>query len=207
MAAARTKRGLDRLVNFSDATVAIAITLLILPLVDLATEANGDELGAFFSEHVGALISFGVTFVVIGRFWAVHHSVFEYAIDYDQRLINVNLLWLASIVFLPFVANIQARSSGEPGISALYIGTMIVTSAAAGGIDWLLIHTPGLGDPETIGRLRISSAVVFTGLLAVALVIAVVFPVINLWALLVLLARPVILRHWRRRARGAVLDG
>lgn len=33
---ARTERGLDRVVNFSDATVAIAITILVLPLVELA---------------------------------------------------------------------------------------------------------------------------------------------------------------------------
>jgi uncharacterized membrane protein len=31
----RTERGFDRIVNFSDATVAIAMTLLVLPLVDL----------------------------------------------------------------------------------------------------------------------------------------------------------------------------
>ena len=38
----RTERGLDRLVNFSDATVAIAITVLLLPLVDIALEIEQD---------------------------------------------------------------------------------------------------------------------------------------------------------------------
>ena len=36
----RTPRGLDRLVNFSDATIAIAITLLVLPLVDVANQIS-----------------------------------------------------------------------------------------------------------------------------------------------------------------------
>jgi uncharacterized membrane protein len=41
----RTERGLDRLVNFSDATVAIAITILLLPLVDVAVEIEKESLG------------------------------------------------------------------------------------------------------------------------------------------------------------------
>jgi hypothetical protein len=35
----RTQRGLDRLVNFSDATLAITITLLLLPLVIALVQA------------------------------------------------------------------------------------------------------------------------------------------------------------------------
>ena len=54
---ARTDRGLDRLVNFSDATVAIAITILILPLVDLAGElTTGEGAGDLLREHWPALL-------------------------------------------------------------------------------------------------------------------------------------------------------
>ncbi|ROQ41485.1 putative membrane protein [Frondihabitans sp. PhB188] len=192
MAHPRTDRGLDRLVNFSDATVAIAITLLILPLVDIAGESSGRDLGGLLADNIGAVVSFAITFAVIGRFWSVHHTVFEYAVSYNRRLVNANLVWLASIVFLPFAANVISRSSGERANSALYIGTMVVTSGSAAVIDWLLTHEPGLGDPATIGRLRVTPAVISTALFALALVVAVVFPVVNLYALLLLLlGRPI----------------
>ncbi len=38
MTAMQTERGFDRMVNFCDAVVAIAITLLVLPLVDIPSE-------------------------------------------------------------------------------------------------------------------------------------------------------------------------
>jgi uncharacterized membrane protein len=41
----RTERGLDRLVTFLDAVVAIAITLLVLPLVELLGEGHDEDLG------------------------------------------------------------------------------------------------------------------------------------------------------------------
>ena len=62
----RTERGLDRLVNFSDATVAIAITVLLLPLVDIALEIEKLSLGDLFARNLGTIIAFAITFAVNG---------------------------------------------------------------------------------------------------------------------------------------------
>ena len=58
MAPIRTERGLDRLVNFSDATVAIAITLLILPLVDAASQIGRQSFGDFVAENFWEILAF-----------------------------------------------------------------------------------------------------------------------------------------------------
>lgn len=204
----RTSRGLDRLVNFSDATVAIAITLLILPLVDIATEVDTESLGTLLHAHSAALVSFVVTFVVIGRFWTVHHRVFEYVRLYSRPLVSANFVWLISIVFLPFAANVLAHSGGEPAVSALYIGTMIVATLASGAIDWILRADPSLVASELREELEVAPALIAATLLAAALVLAVVFPEVNLYGLFLLLLSGPSERLWRRlRSRRPASSG
>ncbi len=64
-----TDKGLQRLVTFSDAVVAIAITLLILPLVDAASSFPSMGLRHFLDANSTRLLAFALSFVVIGSFW------------------------------------------------------------------------------------------------------------------------------------------
>ena len=197
----RTERGLDRLVNFSDATVAIAITLLILPLVEVASEYDGD-LGRLVGDNVGTFLAFAITFLVIGRFWVLHHGLFEQVREYTGGLIEANLVWLASIVFLPFAANVLSHADGGPAahgpVYALYIGTMIVTSGSTLWMRALLSRDPALVAEG--GDVQVLPAAVAVITLAVALVLAVLVPQVGmLWLLLLVLAAPAA-RILRRRA-------
>jgi len=79
-----SEAGFRRLVNFSDAVVAIAITLLILPLVDSAANIGGAELGHFLADNGSKLLGFALSFVVIGRFWWAQHTMFERLQSYDR---------------------------------------------------------------------------------------------------------------------------
>jgi uncharacterized membrane protein len=55
----RTDRGLDRLITFVDAVVAIAITLLVLPLVEvLRRPARDMDLAAVLAEDVAQFGAF-----------------------------------------------------------------------------------------------------------------------------------------------------
>ncbi|MEK8227283.1 TMEM175 family protein [Oerskovia sp. M15] len=84
MLTSRTPRGLDRLVNFTDAAVAIAITLLVLPLVDLVADGEAHSVRALVQGESGTFLAFAISFVVIARFWTAHHRVFEHLRDYSE---------------------------------------------------------------------------------------------------------------------------
>lgn len=94
----QTPRGSDRLVNFSDAVVAIAITLIVLPPVDSARDLGTESVGVFLRQNSDNLWAAALSFVVIGGFWKDHHRLFEQVTGYTRVVINVNLLWLAGIV-------------------------------------------------------------------------------------------------------------
>ena len=91
---------MHRIVNFSDAVFAIAITLLIpdirVPEIpeDLVAEELPAQLLALWPKYFGYVLGF----LVINSFWNIHDSIFSAIRGYDRGLI-----WLNSL-FLMFVA-------------------------------------------------------------------------------------------------------
>ena len=97
--------GFERLVFFSDAVFAIAITLLVLDL-KLPPEAHGViAVGALIPKLVGFIISF----LVIGIYWLAHHRLFETIKGQDNPLRVANLIFLAAVAFLPFPTTLVAE--------------------------------------------------------------------------------------------------
>jgi len=196
----RTERGLDRLVNFSDATVAIAITILLLPLVDVAVEIEKETLGELLSSNIGTIIAFAATFAVIARLWTAHHRIFEAATDYDNGAIWINFLWLASIVVMPFTANVLAHSDlADPSVNALYVGTMMLSSIALLGLAIHLRRHPSLTASGARKNLRVRETTVTAATFAVVLVLSVIFPRVGIYWLLLLIPAGVVTGALRRR--------
>lgn len=120
---------LERLIFFSDAVFAIAITLLII-------EVHPPHLhyGSPWQAYINALFAlwpnlfgFFVSFFVIGAFWSGHHRAFGLAGHYSERLVGPNLQMLCAIVFLPFATAFMSANGGMLVPSALYALTLVVT--------------------------------------------------------------------------------
>ena len=52
------RRSFDRLVNFTDAVVAIGITLQLLPIIDVAAPMSGDSVWDVVTANSGQLVAF-----------------------------------------------------------------------------------------------------------------------------------------------------
>jgi uncharacterized membrane protein len=95
---------IERLVLFSDAVFAIAITLLIIELKvpELSKPHTERHLLETLSEQIPKFIGFLVSFIVISMYWINHHLLFGMLCNYNRRIIWANLRFLFTIVLMPF---------------------------------------------------------------------------------------------------------
>jgi uncharacterized membrane protein len=103
---------LERMILFSDAVFAIAITLLIIEIKfpEIEKGATSQETWVAFKPVVREFIPFVVSFFFIGVTWARHLTVCKYLRAYDSGVIARNLLLLFFVVCFPFTASGLAHS-------------------------------------------------------------------------------------------------
>jgi uncharacterized membrane protein len=189
-------RGLERLLYFTDAVVAIAITLLVLPLVELVPGpgARGPDLGALLAGHLGQFFAFGLSFLVIARLWYWHHQIFEWVGGYNVALVDLDLLWCLTIVLLPFLTAVLGSLPTTSLTVLLYCGTLTLSSLLLTSIVAVLVRHPELvRDGSVRPHERLLRSAVPTGLFLVATLLGAVLPErVGFYALLLLLlSRPV----------------
>lgn len=190
---------------FSDGVVAIAITLLVLPLLDVADRGTPvDVLSRSWPRMQGFLI----TFTVVASFWVVHHRVFELIDGYNGPLIWANMLWLATIAFLPFSSEVLGVSDlDDAGVRALYIGSLVACSLALGLIDVVILRSPDIWPGGERPGIDTTAVLVRLFVMGAAFVVGTFVEAVGLWALLLLfLAQPLTHLVHRSRAGGRVRD-
>ena len=106
----RMAKDVERIAFFSDAVFAIAITLLS---VRIAIPPAARNLGHALAENWREYLSFALSFYVIGSYWISHHAMFRLVLRYDGVLLRMNLLFLATIAFLPFPTEVIGRYAGQ----------------------------------------------------------------------------------------------
>ncbi|GGM39905.1 TMEM175 family protein [Microbacterium saperdae] len=119
----------ERFKAFVDAVVAIAMTLLILPLMESVSDAASGDIGTaeFLSEHSGQLLSFGLSFLLIATFWMGHHRQYRDVEFVTGPLLWINVAWMATIVWLPVPTAMIGQMDSDPLQAVVYIGTLIMT--------------------------------------------------------------------------------
>jgi uncharacterized membrane protein len=177
----RETHALERLVFFSDAVFAIAITLLVieLPVPHLPRTATDAEFLNALARLVPNIVGYSIGFGVIGAFWAGHHRSFMLARHYDESLLVPNLILLGLVAFMPFVTALVSAHMGMRVPTTLYCVTMLAVSVANIWVVRRATSPPVVGeeiDARTIAATRARGWGVALGS-ATAVAISLVLPI------------------------------
>lgn len=178
-----------RIIAFSDGVVAIAITLLLLPLAELDLPSNG-RITTLIAENATLLIGLTLTWVIIAIFWFAHHRLFERIIAFDSVILWLNFGWLFAIALLPLPTNLVIANEPSAQVTGFYVGWMTLISIFSGAILWWAHRRPGLMDEQyrqspqaRASRLR---GLIITGVFALSFLTAMVIPDYATFVLLLL---------------------
>jgi uncharacterized membrane protein len=194
----------ERLKFFTDAVVAIAMTLLILPLLESVSEAaqKGLDTAAFLDDHGNQVFAFVLSFVIIARFWVSHERLFNSVERWTGWLMVLNILWMLTVVVLPVVTAMVGSMKTDRLQILLYVGTMLANAVLMSGMSLLVLRHPVTwGDETRPDFSNMAGSLSVAVMLLVALVIALALPGVGYLALLVLLlGNPLQAMLERRRA-------
>jgi uncharacterized membrane protein len=143
-----------RLVSFSDSVIAIAITLLAfqLRIPKIANGTSASELANALGHDAHQYVVYGVSFAIIGQFWVIHHRAFHHFSGHDRVLAYVNLVFLFTISFVPFSANLFGQYRDNRTAIVLY-GASLAGVSLAFALVWFTAVLRGFVDPSTDPRL------------------------------------------------------
>ena len=129
-----TLRESERIIAFTDAVIAVAITLLILPLMEFATgEANSGK--EFFRKRSTTMCNFLLSFVIIIAMWIGHDVLFSRVSRLTPLVTALNFIFMLCIVWIPVATALTKYSDRTSAVCyALIIFTTRLLLAIVGSI-------------------------------------------------------------------------
>ncbi len=191
-----------RVAAFSDAVMAIAITLLILDLRLPGTVAQTD---AALQDQLRALeapfVAFLLSFAVIAVWWNSHHRLFGALRRGDRRILLLNFVFLAAVAFLPFPTSVLGRSSALATAIVLYAATNFVIGAAVLLMWWHATRSGLLGEDLDARQLRhfMAYAAMAPLMFLASIPVALVRPDLAPWSWNAIWIAAAAMRLWWRR--------
>src|SRR5436190_3877348 len=133
-----------RIEAFSDAVIAVAITLLALDL-HVPDPGGSASLAHRLSEQWPNYAAYVVSFLTIGIIWINHHALLQRLVSVDHAILVLNLLLLLTIGVLPFSTALMARyldaSHGQNFAAVVYGGSFLLMSLAFFAIQRHVMRT------------------------------------------------------------------
>jgi uncharacterized membrane protein len=183
-----------RIVAFTDGVMAVAITLLVLN-VEVPNVRSPELDDALVDLLDGPFLAYVLTFALIGRFWVIHHNLFETLERFDGRMMVLNLVFLALIALMPFGMDLVGTYPDSSVATATFAAILSLASL----MHWTMAShavRSGFASAQRVGDTRRLASASTLGIPAVFLLsvpVAVLSPLAAqlMWASTVVLRGPV----------------
>ncbi len=99
-----------RLEALTDGIFAIAMTILVLNLTipHIAKQAAHTDLLGMLTVQTNDLFCYGLSFLLLAKFWMLHHKQFHYFKRTNSTHLWINILILMFITLIPFTSSLIA---------------------------------------------------------------------------------------------------
>ena len=146
-----------RIAAFSDSVFAFAATLLVLNIkVPDVLPSQLTELPRQVLQLWPQLLSYMMSFVIVGIYWVAHHVMFHHIKRSDRVLLWLNISFLMCIAFLPFPTALISRYGAVQTAVVVYAATLVITGVLLELLWWYATRAHYLVDkdlPERVIRL------------------------------------------------------
>uniref|UniRef100_UPI0040474EEA TMEM175 family protein n=1 Tax=Roseivirga sp. TaxID=1964215 RepID=UPI0040474EEA len=199
----RTSFERGRIISFIDAVFSIAMTLLVLEVAIptyevVASKGTWGVLSGLMPNFIGLVVSFLVTAV----YWIAHLRIMSYVVDFDIKLLWLNIFLLLFVVLMPFATSFYVNGFDLSGPFIFYSFNL----SAIGLFNYLIVRyvvkeekSSGAIDPITgqWEKLRaLNSFVVWV----IAGLVAFVFPALARFIfILIFVFQSIINAHFKKR--------
>ena len=164
----------ERISAFSDGVFSIAITLLVLnlriPTISsnvLPSEVPGELLNQL-GKQWPSLLSYILSFVIVGIYWIAHHNMFHYIKRSNRPFLWINILLLMCVAFIPFPAGLLGQYPTQPISVRIYASSLILTNLMLSLLWWYATSNHRLVDQDidphfvrTVNRRNMTAPVVY----------------------------------------------
>jgi len=112
-----------RLTTLADGVFAIVLTLLVFDLHAPSSETQ-TQLLSRLRELTPQLVSFLVSYIVLGILWYGHHMEMHWIVRSDRVHLGITLAFLLTVSFVPFSASLMGKNQQLPIASMIYAGNL-----------------------------------------------------------------------------------
>lgn len=128
----------SRIETLTDGIFAIVMTLLVLEITvpNLThSELIAGELSKRLLELWPVILSYSISFIILGFFWINHHDQFHYIKRANRVFVWITIFYLMFIAFIPFSTALLGEYTDQQ-ISVVVYGINIAMAGFWASIQW-----------------------------------------------------------------------